>query len=106
MIKNTILQNSVLLILVMVMMPVMMVMVMSVSALGMVDGTILFVAVLARGFEFQRCVGNSMFGKLFAHGFLDVMGIALGYHMERCIVIVPVHTPHVHMVNVLYALNV
>ena len=89
----------------MVMMPVM-VMMMPVSALVDLRVTGLFVAVLAGGFELQGGVGNSMFGKLLTHGFFDVVRVSISDHVERCIVVVSVHTPNVDMVHVLYALDV
>ena len=90
------------------MMSVMMVMMvmMSVAALGGFGGAILFVAMLARGFEFKGCVRNAVFCEFLANGFLDVMCIAIYYCVERCIVVVSVHTPYVYVVNVLYALDV
>ncbi len=57
----------------MVMMPVMMVM-MPMSALVGLGITGLLVAVLAGGFELKRCVGDSVFCKLLAHGFFDEVG--------------------------------
>ena len=90
---------------VMSVMMVMMVMVM-VSFLGVVDGAILFVAMFARGFEFEGCVGNSMLCELLANGFFDVVCISVGNYVERCIIAVSIHTPHVHVVNVLDTLDV
>ena len=105
--KDAILQDSVLLILMMmVVMPVMMVLVVSVSSLGVVDGAILLVAMLARGFELEGCVGNSMLCELLANGFFDVMCISVGNYVERCVVAVSIHTPHVNMVNILDTLDV
>ena len=89
------------------MMPVMVVvmMVVSVIALFVVDGAVVFVAMLARGFELEGCVGDTVLGKFFADGVLDAMCIAIGNYVQGCIIVVAVHAPHVHVVNVLYTIN-
>ena len=89
----------------MVMMSVM-VMMMVMSALCVVDGTVVLVAMLTRGFELQGCVRDAVFCEFLANGFFDVMGISICYHMECCIVVVSIHAPHVDVVNILYAINV
>ena len=89
----------------MVMMPVM-VMMMPVSALVDLRVTGLFVAVLAGGFKLKSCMGDAVFGELLAHGFFDVMRVSISDHVERCIVVVSVHTPNVDMMHVLHALDV
>ena len=86
-------------------MMVMMVM-MSVAALGGFGVAILFVAMLARGFEFKGGVRNAVFCEFLANGFLDVMCIAIYYCVERCIIVMSVHTPNVYVVNILDALYV
>ena len=90
----------------MMVMSVMMVMMVMVSSLGVVDGAILLVAMLTRGFEFEGCVGNSMLCELLANGFFDVVCISVGNYVERCVVAVSIHTPHVNMVNVFDTLDV
>ena len=89
----------------MVMMPVMVMMVVSVIALGVVDGAVVLVAMLARGFELESCVGDTVLGKFFADGVLDAVSIAIGNYVQGCIIVVAVHAPHVHVVNVLYTIN-
>ena len=76
------------------------------SALLVVDGAIFFVAMLTGGFKFEGCVGNAVLGEFFADGFFDVVGVSLGYHVERCVVVVSVHAPNVDVVNILHALDV
>ena len=88
----------------MVMMPVMVMMV-SVAALAMMDGAIVLVAMLARGFELKCCVGDAVLCELLAYRFLDVMCISLGDNVERCIVVMSIHTPNVNVVNVLYTFD-
>ena len=83
-----------------------MVMMMVMSALCVVDGAVVLVAMLTGGFEFQGCVGNSVLGKLLADGFFDVMCISVGDYVERCVVVVSVHAPNVHVVNVLHTFDV
>ena len=79
---------------------------MSMTALVSFWATLLFVAMLVGSFEFKRCVRNAVFSKFLANGFFDFVCISFGYHVERCIVVVSVHTPYVYVVNVLYALDV
>ena len=81
------------------------VMVMSVPALLVVDGAVVLVAMLAGGFKFEGCVGNTVLGKFFANGVLDVVRVSLGYHVEGCIIVVPIHTPNVDVVNVMHAFD-
>ena len=80
-------------------------MVMSVSSLvgGGIAG--FFVTVFTRGFKFEGCVGNAVLGELLTDGVLDVVRVSLGDHVEGCVIVVSVHTPHVDVVNVLHALN-
>ena len=80
--------------------------VMVVSALGVVDGAVVLVAVLARSFEFEGGVGNAVLCELFADGVLDVVGIAVGYYVQGGVVVVAIHAPNVDVVHVLYALDV
>ena len=89
----------------MMMMSVMMVMVMSVSSLGVVDGAILFVTMLAGGFKLQGSMGNTVLGKFFAYGFLNMVRVSLGYYVQRCIIAVSVHTPNVYVVNILHTID-
>ena len=84
----------------------MMMMMVVMSSIGVMDGAILFVAMLTRGFELKRCVRDAVFCEFLADSFFDVVRVSLGYHMERCVVVVPVHTPHVDVVNVLHAFDV
>ena len=88
------------------MMSVVMVMMMVMSALCVVDGTVVLVAMLTRGFEFKSCVRNAVFCEFLANGFFDFVRIAIDYCVERCIVVVSVHTPNVYVVNILYAIDV
>ena len=103
--KRTLSFDSVLLILVMVVMPVVVVM-MSVSALCVVDGAVVLVAMLAGGFKLKGCVDNTVLGEFFADGVLDVVRVSLGNHVEGCIVVVPVHTPNVDVMHILHTLDV
>ena len=104
--KRTLSFDSVLLILVMVMMSVVMVMMMPVTALvsGGITGQL--VAMLVGRFEFKSCVRNAVFCEFLANGFLDVMCIAIYYCVERCIIVMSVHTPNMYVVNILDALYV
>ena len=83
----------------------MMMVMMPVTTLVCFGVAILFVAMLARSFEFKCCVNYSMLCKLFPYGFLDSVGISLGYHVERCIIALPVHAPYVDVMNVIYTVN-
>ena len=89
-----------------VMMMVMVMMVVSMSALLVVDGAILFVAMLARSFELKGCMGNPVLGKLLADGVLDVVGVTVCNCVQGGIVVVAIHAPHVDVVDVLYTLDV
>ena len=88
----------------MVMMPVMVMM--SMPFLCVVDGAVMLMAMLTGGFELEGCVGDTVLGKFFANGVLDVVGIAVGYYVQGCVVVVAVHAPNVDVVHVLYALDV
>ena len=90
----------------MVMMSVMMVVMVSVTALvgGRVAGQL--VTMLIGGFEFKRCVRDSVLCELLANSFFNLVCVSLGDNVERCIVVISVHTPYVDVVNILYALDV
>ena len=90
----------------MMMSVVVMMVMMSVTALGgfWVAGQL--VAMLVGRFEFKGCVRNAVFCEFLANGFLDVMCIAIYYCVERCIIVMSVHTPNVYVVNILDALYV
>ena len=103
--KRTLSCDSVLFILMMVMMPVVVVMMM-VSALFVVDGAILFVAMLAGGFELEGCVGDAVLGELLADGVLNMVRVSLGDHVEGCVIVISVHAPNVDVMHILHALDV
>ena len=88
------------------MMSVVMVVMMPVTALvsGGITGQL--VAMLVRGFKFERGVRDAVFCEFLANGFFDFVRIAIYYCVKRCIVVMSVHTPNVYVVNVLYALDV
>ena len=91
----------------MMMSVMMMVMVvMSVAALGVVDGAVMLVAMLARCFELEGSVRNAVLGKLLADGVLDVVGITVCNYVQGGIVVVAIHAPNVNVVNILYAFDV
>ena len=68
--------------------------------------TSLFVAMLVGSFEFKSCVRNAVLCEFLANSFFDFVRISIYYCVERCIVVVSVHTPNVYVVNILYALDV
>ena len=89
----------------MVMMPVMMVVMVSVTALvgGRVAGQL--VTMLIGRFEFKRCVRDSVLCEFLANGFFNLVCVSLSDNVERCIVVISVHTPYVDVVNIFYALD-
>ena len=88
------------------MMSVVMMVMMSVTALGGFGVAGQLVAMLVGGFKFERGVRDAVFCEFLANGFFDFVRIAIYYCVERCIVVMSVHTPNVYVVNVLYTFDV
>ena len=79
---------------------------MSVAALGVVDGAVMLVAMLAGSFELKGCMGNAVLGKFLSDGVLDVVGVTVCNYVQGGIVVVAIHAPDVNVVNILYAFEV